>query len=50
MNNVFQYGIEQLTVGKTILLASGQCKGILNDEAVQKIKLSQECVHQIDKQ
>ncbi len=43
----FNYGIDQLTIGKTIALASGKLKGILNPEAVRKIEASQEAVRQI---
>jgi histidine ammonia-lyase len=47
MDRDFNYGIDQLTVDKTIALASGKIKGLLNDEAVKKIKESQQHVQQI---
>jgi len=43
----FNYGIDQLTIGKTIALAAGKLKGVLNEEAVRKIKTSQEAVQAI---
>jgi len=49
MGNIFQYGIDQLTVGKTIAIASGKLKAVLNEQAIQKIKLSQHHVQQIVK-
>jgi histidine ammonia-lyase len=43
----FNYGIDRLTIAKTIALASGKLKGILNREALEKITASQEAVNQI---
>ncbi|MGZ5218625.1 MAG: histidine ammonia-lyase [Chitinophagaceae bacterium] len=40
----FNYGIDQLTISKTIAIASGKIKGVLNDQAIQKIKVSQQHV------
>ncbi|MGZ8523967.1 MAG: histidine ammonia-lyase [Chitinophagaceae bacterium] len=40
----FKYGIDQLTISKTIAIASGKIKGVLNDQAIQKIKVSQQHV------
>lgn len=50
MNPVFNYGIEQLTIGKAIDLAAGRIKGILNEAAIQKIIASQQSVQQIVKE
>src|SRR5688572_3315179 len=47
MNQVFNYGTDQMTVGKAIAVASGKIKGVLSKEAVEKIKASQQQVHQI---
>ncbi len=47
MKEVFHYGTEQLTIGKTIAIASGQLKGILDENAIQKIKKSQKEVEAI---
>jgi len=49
MSKIFNYGIDQLTVGKTIEIASGKIKGVLNEQAIQKIKMSQQYVQQIVK-
>jgi histidine ammonia-lyase len=47
MSNDFNYGIDKLTVDKTIAIVSGKIKAILNDDAIQKIKESQQYVQQI---
>lgn len=44
MPATFNYGIDQLTISKTIAIASGKIKGVLNEAAVQKIKTSQQHV------
>ncbi|MDP9229267.1 MAG: aromatic amino acid ammonia-lyase, partial [Bacteroidota bacterium] len=49
MNQNFKYGIDKLTIEKVIAIASGKTKGILNDEAIKKIKTSQHHVQQIIK-
>ena len=43
----FHYGIDKLTAGIAIGIASGKIKGELNDVAIQKIKDSQQHVHKI---
>ena len=43
----FNYGIDQLRVGTAIALASGTLKGVLNEEAIRKIKSSRQSVQQI---
>lgn len=43
----FRYGIDKLTVGKTIAIASGKIKGILSAEAIKKINNSQQDVEKI---
>src|SRR4051812_976956 len=47
MNNIFCYGLEQLTVAKVMALSSGSMQGILTGEVIQKIKVSRQCVQQI---
>jgi histidine ammonia-lyase len=47
MNNSFHYGIDELTIGKTIALANGSLKGVVSPAATAKIRASQECVEQI---
>jgi len=47
MSTVFNYGIDQLTVGKAIAIAAGKTKAILSDAAIRKIKTSQQYVQQI---
>ncbi len=47
MNPTFNYGIDQLTVAKTIALANGSAKGILSAQAIQKINSSQQHVQNI---
>lgn len=47
MDNVFHYGTGNLTVATTIAIASGKTKGILSDEAIKKIKVSEQFVKDI---
>lgn len=47
MGNIFQYGLDNLTIGKTISIASGKMKAALNDDAIKKIKASQQHVKKI---
>jgi len=49
MNKIFNYGIDQLSTGKTIGIASGSIKAVLNEQAIEKIKTSQQYVQQIVK-
>ena len=43
----FEYGIDQLTVGKALAIASGDLKGMLSKEARERITRSQQQVQQI---
>jgi histidine ammonia-lyase len=47
MNKKFHYGSEKLTISKVIQLAEGTLHGIISDEALEKIKKSQQYVSQI---
>src|SRR5690349_18744178 len=47
MNKIFNYGIDHLTSEKAIAIASGSIKAVLNEQAIQKIKTSQQHVQQI---
>jgi len=47
MNKIFNYGIDQLTIRQTIDIASGSMKAVLNEQAIQKIKASQQHVASI---
>ncbi len=47
MSKVFNYGIDQLTIANVLAVASGKIKAVLNEEAVKKIKTSQQHVQQI---
>ena len=47
MSQNFNYGIDKLTVGHAIAISSGMIKGILDDDAIEKIKRSQQHVQQI---
>jgi histidine ammonia-lyase len=47
MSKNFNYGIDILTVDKTIAIASGKLKARLNDDAIIKIKASQQFVKEI---
>ena len=47
MANNFRYGIDHLTTSKTIALANGELKGILDKEAIKKIETSKHYVEQI---
>ena len=49
MNKIFNYGVDQLTISEASAIASGSIKAVLNEQAVQKIKTSQQHVQQIVK-
>ena len=49
MPEVFKYGTDDLTVGKTIAIAAVKLKAALSDEAVKKIKDSKKYVDEIVK-
>ncbi len=49
MGKIFNYGIDQLTVETTIAIAAGRMKAVLNEQAIKKIKISQQHVQQIVK-
>jgi histidine ammonia-lyase len=48
--SVFHYGTDPLTIGKTIAIANGSLKAVLGEQALQKIKASQQHVQQIVKE
>src|SRR5580698_10299025 len=47
MNTPFNYGIDKLTIAKTIALANGSLKGILSAQAIEKVNVSQQHVKNI---
>lgn len=47
MNATFNYGTDRLTVTKTIAIARGQLKGLLDEKAIQKINASHDHVKEI---
>lgn len=47
MSAVFNYGIDELSVAKTIAIANGKVKGILNDEAIAQVNKSEQHVKDI---
>ena len=47
MATTFYYGTDQLTIANVLAVASGKIKGILNEEAIKKIKTSQQHVEEI---
>jgi histidine ammonia-lyase len=47
MNKPFNYGIDRLTVGISLDLASGKLKGIINPAAAERIHVSQNAVKEI---
>ncbi|MEO6316180.1 MAG: histidine ammonia-lyase [Chitinophagaceae bacterium] len=47
MTTVFNYGIDALTVGIAMAIASGETKAILNDAAIARIQRSQDWVREI---
>ena len=47
MSKNFNYGTDQLTIANVLAVASGKIKGILNEEAIKKIKTSQQYVQEI---
>lgn len=49
MSEIFKYGIDNLSIGKTIDIASGKIKAELSTETIKKIKASQQHVEEIVK-
>src|SRR5438270_1114698 len=47
MDNIFCYGKDVLTIGKTVALAKADLQGVLVDEEIGKIKKSQQYVQEI---
>ncbi len=47
MASIFKYGTDKLTITNAIAIATGKVKGVLSDEAIKKIKASQQHVQQI---
>lgn len=47
MSTHFNYGIDQLTIEKVLSIAAGKTKGVLNQQALQKIEASYQSVQQI---
>lgn len=47
MPDIFNYGSDQLTVSKSIAIASGKLKAVLSENAIAKIKASEKYVQQI---
>lgn len=47
MKKEFEYGIDELTIGKALAIAQGKLKGVLSKEARQRITDSQQQVQQI---
>lgn len=47
MPTTFNYGIDTLTTSTALAIAAGRVKGVLNEEAVRKVKASQQHVQQI---
>jgi histidine ammonia-lyase len=47
MSSTFHYGIDRLTTGLAISIANGKTKASLNEQAIQKINVSQHHVQQI---
>ncbi len=47
MNSTFNYGKDILTVGTALAIASGKCKGLMNEEVKKKVQASHRLVQQI---
>ena len=47
MNAVFNYGIDQLTIGQAIAIAGGKIKAVINPAATQRVNASRSYVQQI---
>lgn len=47
MPSPFNYGVDHLTTGKVLAIASGTLKATLNEEAIAKVNTSQQYVEQI---
>lgn len=45
--STFNYGIDRLTIGKVVAIASGTLKGVLNEQATRNVQNSQQHVQQI---
>lgn len=45
--STFNYGIDRLTIGKVLAIASGAMKGVLNEQATRNVRNSQQHVQQI---
>ena len=43
----FNYGIDRLTIGKVLAIASGTLKGVLNEQATRNVRNSQQHVERI---
>lgn len=47
MSSIFNYGLHRLTTAIALDIAAGKIKGVLNDEARQKVQTSQQAVQEI---
>lgn len=47
MADIFKYGMDKLTTGIVLDIAAGKTKGILNNEAVQRVNASRQSVREI---
>src|SRR5688572_4972676 len=47
MSPIFHYGIDRLSVTTSLAIASGNCKGVLSEEAIRRIQDSEKHVKQI---
>jgi histidine ammonia-lyase len=47
MSSTFNYGIDRLTIGKVLAIASGTLKAVLNEQATRNVRNSQQHVQQI---
>ena len=47
MSKNFNYGTDQLTIANVLAVASGKIKAVLNNEAIKKVKTSQQYVQEI---
>jgi len=47
MSQTFKYGIDKLTIGKALAIASGEIKGVLDKKAIEKIEASHQHVNDL---
>ena len=47
MGNIFRYGVDELTIAKTLAMVNGEMEGVLSEDAIEKVKQSEAHVRNI---